>query len=191
MLHVQDHTICKQKCFTSFFQTWMSFVSFSCLIALARTKAFSTVRVDISVFCFLNLSIYFWLLGPCCCMGFSLGTASVYCSLAAVGGLLLLQHSMGLRARGLRQSWRVGSVAVAPGLQNTSSIGVVHGLNCSTACGIFPNQGSNPCLLYWQADSLPLSYQGSPGHLCLIKVMRVDILVLFLILEGKLSVFPY
>ena len=30
------------------------------------------------------------------------------------------------------------------------------------ACGIFPDQGLNPCLLHWQADSLPLSHQGSP-----------------------------
>ena len=28
--------------------------------------------------------------------------------------------------------------------------------------GIFPIQGSNPCLLPWQADSLPLSHQGGP-----------------------------
>ena len=28
--------------------------------------------------------------------------------------------------------------------------------------GIFPTQGLNPCLLHWQADSLPLSHQGSP-----------------------------
>ena len=28
--------------------------------------------------------------------------------------------------------------------------------------GIFLTQGSNPCLLHWQADSLPLSHQGSP-----------------------------
>ena len=28
--------------------------------------------------------------------------------------------------------------------------------------GIFPTQGSNPCLQYWQADSLPLSHQESP-----------------------------
>ena len=28
--------------------------------------------------------------------------------------------------------------------------------------GIFPTQGSNPCLLHWQADFLPLSHQGSP-----------------------------
>ena len=28
--------------------------------------------------------------------------------------------------------------------------------------GIFPAQRSNPCLLHWQADSLPLSRLGSP-----------------------------
>ena len=28
--------------------------------------------------------------------------------------------------------------------------------------GIFSTQGSNPCLLHWQGDSLPLSHQGSP-----------------------------
>ena len=29
----------------------------------------------------------------------------------------------------------------------------MHGLSCSVACGIFPDQGSNPCPLHWQADS--------------------------------------
>ena len=29
--------------------------------------------------------------------------------------------------------------------------------------GIFPTQESNPCLLHWQVDSLPLSHLGSPG----------------------------
>ena len=28
--------------------------------------------------------------------------------------------------------------------------------------GIFPDQGSNPCPLRWQADSQPLRHQGSP-----------------------------
>ena len=28
--------------------------------------------------------------------------------------------------------------------------------------GIFPTQGSNPHLLHWQVDSLPLSHQGRP-----------------------------
>ena len=35
-------------------------------------------------------------------------------------------------------------------------------LTCSEACGISPDQGSNLCFLHWQADSLPLSHQGSP-----------------------------
>ena len=37
-----------------------------------------------------------------------------------------------------------------------------HGLSCSAACGIFPDQGSDLRLLHWQADSLPLSHQGDP-----------------------------
>ena len=31
------------------------------------------------------------------------------------------------------------------------------------ACGIFSDQGSNPCPLHWQADTSPLSHQGSPS----------------------------
>ena len=38
------------------------------------------------------------------------------------------------------------SVAAACGL-------VARGLSCPVACGIFPDQGSNPCPLHWQADS--------------------------------------
>ena len=34
-------------------------------------------------------------------------------------------------------------------------------LSCSEVCKIFLDQGSNPCLLHWQADSLPLNHQGS------------------------------
>ena len=39
---------------------------------------------------------------------------------------------------------------------------VVRGLSCSTACGIFLDQGSNPRLPHWQADTLLLNHQGSP-----------------------------
>ena len=42
------------------------------------------------------------------------------------------------------------------------SVVVVHRLNCSAACGIFPGQGSNLCLQHWQVHSLPLSQQESP-----------------------------
>ena len=37
-----------------------------------------------------------------------------------------------------------------------------HGPSRSAACGIFPDQGSNPCPLHWQADSQSLRHQGSP-----------------------------
>ena len=39
---------------------------------------------------------------------------------------------------------------------------VAHGPSCSAACGIFPDQGLNPCPLHWKADSQPLCHQGSP-----------------------------
>ena len=63
---------------------------------------------------------------------------------------------------GLQSLWHVGSVVVARGLYSTGSIVVAHGLSCSAACGIFPDQGSNPCPLHWQADSQPLRHKGSP-----------------------------
>ena len=55
----------------------------------------------------------------------------------------------------------MGSVVVIPRLWSTGSIVVAHRLSCFAACGIFLDQGSNLCLLHWQADSLPLSHQGS------------------------------
>ena len=48
------------------------------------------------------------------------------------------------------------------GSRRAGSVIVAHGLSCSAACGIFPDQGSNPCPLHWQADSQPLHHQGSP-----------------------------
>ena len=48
------------------------------------------------------------------------------------------------------------------GSRRAGSVVVAHGLSCSAACGIFPDQGLNPCPLHWQADSQPLRHQGSP-----------------------------
>ena len=47
------------------------------------------------------------------------------------------------------------------GSRRAGSVAVAHGPSCSVACGIFPDQGSNPCTLHWQADSQPLRQQGS------------------------------
>ena len=84
-------------------------------------------------------------LGVCCCSGFSLIVASVGCSPVAVHGLLIV----------------VTSLAAELGLQSTSSVVVAHRLSCSAARGIFLDQWSN--FLHWQADSSPLSHQGSPS----------------------------
>ena len=54
------------------------------------------------------------------------------------------------------------TVAASPvaehGLQGTDSMVVAHRLNCPEARGILPDEGSNSCLLHWQAASLPLSH---------------------------------
>ena len=47
--------------------------------------------------------------------------------------------------------------------EHVASVVVAHRLSCSTAYGIFLNQGLKLCPLYWKADSDPLYYQGSPS----------------------------
>ncbi|KAJ8786650.1 hypothetical protein J1605_006139 [Eschrichtius robustus] len=54
---------------------------------------------------------------------------------------------------------------MSTGSRRAGSAVVAHGPSRSTACGIFPDQGSNPCPLHRQADSQPLRHQGSP-HQC-------------------------
>ena len=73
-----------------------------------------------------------------------------------------LLWSMGSRALGLQQLQNVDSTFAVPRLQSTGSIVVALGLSCPVACGIFLDQGSNPCLLNQQVDSLPQNHQGSP-----------------------------
>ena len=51
-----------------------------------------------------------------------------------------------------------------PGSRVWASAVVVLRRSCPTACGIFPDQGSNPCPLPWQVDSYPLDHQGSSTH---------------------------
>ena len=78
--------------------------------------------------------------------GLSLVAASGGHSSSRCAGLSLSRPLL-LRSTG---SSRAGSVVVA------------HGPSCFAACGIFPDQGSNPYPLHWQADSQPLRHQGSP-----------------------------
>ena len=69
------------------------------------------------------------------------------------------------RCAGLSLSWPL--LLRSTGSRRAGSAIVAHGRSCSAACGIFPDQGSNPCPLHWQADSQPLCHQGSPLMLSL------------------------
>ena len=82
-------------------------------------------------------------------------------------------RSLVATSRGHSSSWCAGLSPSWPlllwstGSRHAGSVVVAHGPSCSTACGIFPDQGSNPCPLRWQADSQPLHHQGSPGSVIL------------------------
>ena len=103
---------------------------------------------DIYIYFLIYLFIiYFWL----CWVFVSVGGLSL---VAASGG-----HSS-LRCAGLSLSWPL--LLQSTGSRSAGSVVVAHGPSCSAACGIFPDQGSNPCRLHWQADSQPLHHQGSP-----------------------------
>ena len=68
------------------------------------------------------------------------------CVFAAVSGPSLVAASRPALHRGAPAFHRSGFSCCggqAPGAQ--ASVVVVHGLSCSVACGIFPDQGSNPC----------------------------------------------
>ena len=79
-----------------------------------------------------------------CCTGAFPSCGERGCSLAAVQGLLI----MGTSAAEHGLPGAQASVAAAAGLWCTGLVAVTHGLSCSAACGIFPDQGSNPCLLH-------------------------------------------
>ena len=76
--------------------------------------------------------------------------------------------SLVVASGGHSSSWCAGLSLSRPlllrstGSRCAGSVVVAHGPSCSAACGIFPDQGPNPCPLHWQADSQPLRHQGSP-----------------------------
>ena len=78
---------------------------------------------------------------------------------------VLTSHCSGFSCCG---AWALGALRLQqlrfPGSSSCghhSSVAGAHGLSCSVACGDFPDQGSNPCALQQQMDSLPLNHQQS------------------------------
>ena len=100
-----------------------------------------------------SLFTYPWPCWAFIAAGFSLVAVSGGYSLVVLCGLLIVA-ALGARV----------SVVTARGLIVTA-----RGLSWSSACEIFPDQGSNQCLLHWRSDSLPLSHQKRPPRaLCVV-----------------------
>ena len=116
---------------------------------------FSFKELEVLFFFFLNwvylfyLFIYLWL----CWVFISVRELSL---VVASGG-----HSS-LRCAGLSLSRPL--LLRSTGSRCAGSVIVAYGPSCSAACGIFPDQGSNPCRLHRQADSQPLRHRGSPPN---------------------------
>ncbi|XP_059964808.1 A-kinase anchor protein 9 isoform X7 [Mesoplodon densirostris] len=58
--------------------------------------------------------------------------------------------------------WNIDGATESTGSGHAGSTAMAQGPSHSAACGIFPDQGTNPCPLHRQADSQPLRHQGSP-----------------------------
>ena len=55
-----------------------------------------------------------------------------------------------------------------------ASVAVARGLGCSAVCGIFPDQGLNPCHLQWQADFFTAGSPGMTHHFLSYKKKNAD-----------------
>ena len=146
------------KSYLSFFPLFVPCVSF---FSFFKFLFIYVCMMYVCIYLFiLYLFIYLWLCWVFVSVrGLSLVAASGGHSSSQCAGLSLSRPLL-LRGTGSR---RVGSATVA------------HGPSRSAACGIFPDQGSNPCPLHWQADSQPLHHQGSP--MCFLLVATPSSLV--------------
>ena len=103
-----------------------------------------------------NLYLFLAVLSLRCCMSFYLVAMSRGHSCVAwashCGGFSCCR-AQALERSGFRSCGECAQELWLPGSRATGSIVVAHGLNYSVACGSLPDQGSNPCLLRWQAGS--------------------------------------
>ena len=164
--------------FTSSFPILMPFISFSYLIALDKTSntmlntssesghpyllpdlrgKLSAFHYWVYIYIFLNkfiyLFIYFWL-------------CWVFVSVRGLSPVAASGDHSSSRCAGLSLS---RPFVAEHGSRCAGSVVVAHGPSSSAACGILPDQGSNPRPLHRQADSQPLRHQGSPTGMFIIK----------------------
>ena len=142
---------------------YISSVCFSFLIVFSFSLPFLKFKKCIYLFLILaELGVHCWVqaFSSCSRQGlFSSCAAQASCSGGFSCCMPWAPEQVGFSSCGnwAQQFQHTGSVVVACGLSTCGTW-----LSCSLACGIFQEQGSNLCPLYWQADSQPLDHQGSP-----------------------------
>ena len=147
---MKDHCFMLDKCKSDVQRsiTWnhSEWPSSQCLQRRNASEGVEKRETYFSFFLFLAV------LGLHCCTRLFSSCSKWGLLIVVVCGLLIAVASL-IAEHGFQQLWHAGSVVVAHGLQSAGSVVVVRGLSCSAACGMFPDQGSNPCPLHWQADS--------------------------------------
>ena len=138
---------------------YLSLCSFLLSLCKNFSRDLSSFLIVAAVVLILFVCLFLAVPGHCCCLEFLL--------LWRVGVLYQLQSTDSrasvVATRQLRScdSWAL----------EHSSVAMAHRLSCSVACGILPDQGSDLCVLHWQAYSFPLSHQG-----CSHPILRVGFL---------------
>ena len=87
-------------------------------------------------------------------------------SLVVVSGLLMAVASF-IAEQGLQGAWNSVGAAGGFGIWGSWALGfwlcsLAHGLSCSAACGLFPDQGSNRCPLHCKVTRSEKCNQGIP-----------------------------
>ena len=146
---------------------WKMFIQvlclfFNCIIIITIIIIFF-LNIYSFILLFIYLFIYSFIHSWLCWVFVSVRGLS---PVAASGG-----HSSS-QCVGLSLSWPL--LLWSTGSRRAGSVVVAHGPSCSAACGIFPDQGSNPCPLHWQADSQPLCHQGSPIIIIIITILLLS-----------------
>ena len=145
---MDNNSICSK--FTLQNLIWPTFLFCKFFLYILKQVLYFIYVVDISqymTFCSLNGIFFFnfidwlidWLIDLWLCWVF-----------VSVRGLSLVAASGGhssLRCAGLSLSRPL--LLQSTGSRRAGSVIVAHRRSCSAACGIFPDQGSNPCRLHW------------------------------------------
>ena len=130
----------------------------SCLISIIQNLWIWAPDIFFKFYLFIYL--FLAMLSLCCCTGFSLGVVS-----GVHSSLQCSESHWSFSLQWLLLLWGMDSMVWASvAVHDLRAVPrfLEHRLNSrGVTRGMFKAQESNPCLLHWQANSLPLRHQGS------------------------------